>query len=100
VTILNAESAARVGPFNILKLIADNSASAALDASFVGKEHTAIVLGRIAGRGTAVDALLANAFEAGVGIDDAYMRSGTIHVIGVERQFSFDGGRIENTCSL
>lgn len=100
VTILNAESAARVGPFNILKFIADNSAGAAFHASFIGKEHAAIILGRITGRGAAVDALLANALEAGVGVDNPDVRTGAIDVIRVERQLAFNGGWIEDARSL
>jgi hypothetical protein len=100
VTILNAESAARVGPFNILKFVADDSARSAFHASFIGKEHAAVILGRIAGGGTAIDALLANAFEAGVGIDDPDVRTCAINVIRVKRQLAFDGGRIENARSL
>lgn len=66
VTILNAESAARVGPFNILEFIADNPAGPALDAALVGEEHAAIVLRCVAGCWATIDALLANALEAGV----------------------------------
>jgi len=100
VTILNAESAARVGPFNILKFIADDSASPALHASFIGKEHAAIILWRIAGRRTAVDTLLANAFEARIGVNDANVRASTIDVVGIKRQFTFNGGWIEDARSL
>jgi len=100
VTILNAESAARVGPFNILKLVADNSAGAAFNTAFVGEEHAAIILGCVAGGWATVDALLADAFEARIGIDDADMGPRAIDVIGVERQLSFDCGWIEDVSSL
>jgi hypothetical protein len=100
VSILNAESATRVGPFNILKLVADNSAGPALDTAFIGEEDVPIILRRVTGGGATIDALLANTFEARVGINDADVSPRSIDVIGIERQLSFNCGWIEDVSPL
>ena len=83
VPIVNAEAAARVGPFDVVELIADDPARAALDAALVRKRDPAILSGRVAGRRAAVDALLPLAEQADLMVDDADVRPPGIDVVGV-----------------
>jgi hypothetical protein len=99
VLILNAESATRVGPFNIQKLETDDATGAALDASLVGKENTPVLLRSIAVRGAAIDALLPLAVEADIPVDNPDVSAIAIDVIRVEGKFALDGGRIKNACA-
>ena len=83
-TILNSESAARVGPLHIVENVTDDSAGSALDAAFIREEHPSIFLWSITIRWTAIDALLPLTVQANITIDDPDMCSSTIHVVHVE----------------
>src|SRR5688500_8747620 len=57
-SVLNTKAAARIGPLDVVKLVADDPAGTALDAALVREQDRPIRLWRIAGRRAAVDALL------------------------------------------
>lgn len=94
--IRDTEATPRVSPFDILEFIADDSAGAAFNAAFVGKNYGSIVLWGVTGCGAAIDALLSNATEAGLVIDDADVRPSAIDVVVIERELTLDGGGIED----
>jgi hypothetical protein len=43
ITVVNAEPTPRIGPLDVVELIADDSAGAALDAALVGEQDSAVV---------------------------------------------------------
>jgi hypothetical protein len=95
--VLDAESAPWIGPLDIIELIADDPAGATLDAALVGEQHPAVLLGRVAGGGATIDALLADALQANIMVDDANVGTVPVDVERVERQLALDGGRIEDS---
>jgi hypothetical protein len=84
VTVLDAETSARIGPLDVMKLVADDAAGATFDAPLIGEQDPPVVQRAVAGRRTAIDALLALAEEAGVRIDNSNVRSIPIDAIGVQ----------------
>jgi hypothetical protein len=92
--VLNAESAARVGPLDIAKLVADDATAATLDTTLVGKHNPTVVRWNVAIGWATVDALLPYAMEADIVIDDANVRSRGIDVVGVERQLALNRRRV------
>jgi hypothetical protein len=83
---LYAEATAWIGPTDVVELIADNAAGAALNTAFVRENHTAIRLRLVTGGGTAVNTLLLLALQTDIVVDNPDMRLG-VDVIGVYAQF-------------
>src|SRR5918998_2065098 len=88
ISVLNAKPAPWVSPLDVAELVANDAAGAALDATFIRKDHPAVIRRDVAVRWTAVDALLAFAMQADVVVDDTDVRPGCIDVVGVERQLA------------
>jgi hypothetical protein len=78
--VLNTESAARIGPFDIIEDVADDPARAAFDAALVRKKDAAIVLRNVTVRGAAIDALLSHTLQTDVVIDDPDVRTRAINI--------------------
>jgi hypothetical protein len=94
--ILNAETAARVGPGNVFEFVAHDPARATFNAAFVTEDHVAIIGRGIAIGRAAVNTLLAYALQTHVGIDDLDVRPVAVNVVIVESQFSLDRGWIKD----
>jgi len=88
VPVLDAEAAAGVGPLDVVELVADDPAGAALDAALVGEENPPVRLRGVARRRATVDALLALALKADVGVDDADVSAGRVDVVGVDGELA------------
>src|SRR5690606_26193872 len=88
VPVLDAEAAAGVGPLDVVELVADDPAGAALDAALVGEEDPPVRLRGVACRRATVDALLALALEADVGVDDADVGAGRVDVVSVDGELA------------
>src|SRR5262245_65697370 len=84
--VMDTEAAPWVGPLHVLEDVTDDPAGAALDAALVGEEDATVVLGHVAIRWTAVDALLPLALQADLRIDDPDVGPVAIDVVAVERQ--------------
>ena len=64
------------------------------------RRHPAVISRNITVGGAAVDALLPDAVQTDVAIDDADMGPRRIDVVGVESEFALDRGRIEDTARV
>lgn len=96
---MNSKPAAGVCPLNIVKNMADNSTGATLHAPFVGEEDVTIGKGAVAGCGTAVYALLTLALQTYFMINNSYVRSGRIDIVGIEAKFAFNCRGVQNATS-
>jgi hypothetical protein len=99
VAILDAESSARVGPFNVGIDVTNDSTCAAFDTTFVGKQHSSVFLRGVAVGGTTIDTLLAGALETDVAIDDSDVSASAIDIVNVDRKLLFDRGGIKDSSS-
>ena len=90
VAVLHAEATARIGPCDVLELVTDDAAGAALDAALVREEHATVALRRVARRGTAVDALLPLALQADLMVDDADVSARRVDVVRVDAELAFE----------
>ncbi len=93
--IVDAETAARIGPLNILEFMADDSAGAALDAALVRKQDPAIVKRRVTRCRAAINTLLPFAKQTYLVVDDADVCAVSVDIVGVEAEFPLDRGRVE-----
>lgn len=94
--VLNTETTAGIGPFDVIEDVADNPARAAFDAALVRENDAAIVLRNVTVRGAAIDALLAHTLQTDVAIDDPDVCTRPIDVEDIKRQLFLDRGGIKN----
>jgi hypothetical protein len=96
-SVLNPETILRIGPLDVVELVADDAACPALDTPLVGEQHRPIRLGRIASSRTAIDALLPFTLQADQTIDDTNMRAVWIDNVRVDTELFLKTRAVKDT---
>jgi len=95
--ILNSEPAAGISPLDVVVDIAHNATSTAFDATFIREKHVTVILRHVTVSWATVNALLANALETNIAIDDSDVSARAVDIVEIERELLLNRGWIENT---